>query len=88
MAVDQRNPGSTDWTRPIRKRVAVTASATPFADGECRAIYLGTAGDITMTGINGESVKLKNMAAGVWHPCACTAITVIDNSAADVFIGY
>lgn len=81
-----RNPNGTDWTRPIRRRVAVSASATPF--DECRGIYLGTAGDITMTGVGGESVKLKNMAAGVWHPCACVAITVIDNSAADVFIGY
>lgn len=82
----ERNPNTTDWTRSIRKAVIKTASPTPFE--ECRAVYLGTAGDMTVTFIGGESVEFNNMAAGVWHPLAIVAITVIDNGAADVRVGY
>lgn len=82
----ERNPNTTDWTRPIRRAVVKTASPTLF--DECRAVYLGTGGDLTVTFIDGTSVELNNMVAGVWHPLAVVAITVIDNSAADVRVGY
>ena len=36
----------------------------------------------------GESVTLKNLAAGVWHPIAVIKVTTLANSAADCFSGY
>jgi hypothetical protein len=77
-----------DWNRPIRDAVAVSASAEPLAQGACRAIYLGTAGDLTVTFEDGSSVEFNNLAAGIWHPMSVTHITVIDNSAANVRVGY
>jgi hypothetical protein len=88
MTVDSRNPFSTDWTRPIRRAYTAAASADPLANGECRAIYLGTAGDVTVTGVDGVSWTMKNLAAGVWHPVAATHVTTLANSAADCMVGY
>lgn len=77
-----------DWFRSVSKMVAVSASASPFADGLCRAVYLGTAGDVTFTTLEGDSVTLPNLVAGMWHPIAATHITALANGAADAIIGY
>lgn len=76
------------WNRPVMDAVAVTASADPFAQGMCRALYLGTAGDVTITLRDGSSVTMKNLAAGVWHPVTATHVTALANSAADCLVGY
>ena len=88
MAVADYKAGDSSWNQPIRDAVAITASASALAQGLCRAVYLGTAGDLTVTFLDGSSVEFNNMAAGVWHPMAVTHVTVIDNSAADVRVGY
>lgn len=84
-----RNPSTTDWTRPIIDAVSVSASADPIdaARGACRALYLGTAGDLTVTFIDGTSLTFHNLAAGVWHPMSVTHVTAI-SGAANVRAGY
>lgn len=79
--------GVEGWTKPISRAVGVTASANKLADGLCRAIYLGTSGDLTVTFLDESSVTLHNLAAGVWHPIAVTHITAISN-ATNVRVGY
>ena len=76
------------WFRPVTDAVEVAASASKFEQGMCRALYLGTAGDVTVTFLDGSSVTLKNLAAGVWHPLAITHLTALANSAADPVVGY
>lgn len=79
-------PNSGPWTIPIRSATATSASATEF--DECRALYLGTAGDVTVTFYGGATATFKNLVAGVFHPIACIAVTTLANGAADCYRGY
>lgn len=82
------NYGSDDWVKPIQDIAEVTAGASKLDTFPTRGLYLGTAGDLTVTLIDGTSVTLKNMAAGVWHPIAVTHVTAAANGAADILAGY
>ena len=55
--------------------LAVTASATAFASGPCRGIYIGSAGNITVTDRTGVSTQFVALATGVIHPIQASAIT-------------
>lgn len=68
--------------------VAVTASATAFSGGICRGLYLGTAGDVTITDYANNSVTFTNLAAGVIHPIQARAVTTLANGAAGAIIAY
>ncbi len=74
--------------QPITDAESTTGSASPFERGPCRAIYLGTAGDLTVTFVDGTSLTFHNMAAGVWHPMAVTHVTALANGAANVRVGF
>lgn len=83
MAFSPKNPNTTDWTKPAHDAAAVSASASAIAGGPTRGIYLGTAGDVTVTFLDGSSVTFANMVAGIVHPLAVTHVTALDNGAAD-----
>lgn len=68
------NPYSQDWTRPAGAAFAITASANDLSH-ITRGLYVGTAGDVTVTLEIGDSVTFKNLAAGVIHPIACVKVT-------------
>ena len=69
-----RNPSGTDWTRPAIGAFTITAGASALTR-ETRGLYVGVAGNITVTFRNGESCQFTNLAAGVIHPIACTHVT-------------
>lgn len=71
---------------PTGLLVAVTAGATPFVNGTCRGIYVGTAGNITVTDRGGNSVQFIAIATGVIHPIQATAITAA--TAGSIVIAY
>lgn len=77
------NPADTSWTRPAITARAITASATPIPGGPTRGLYLGTAGSLTVTFVNGDTVTFANLAAGVVHPLSVTHVTA-SVGAADV----
>lgn len=72
---DQSNIPFQRSISPGASYVAVTASATVFATGPCRGIYIGSAGNITVTDRVGNSVQFVALATGVIHPIQATAIT-------------
>jgi len=75
-------------TRPITSADSVTAGASPLSGGLTRGLYLGTAGNVTVTFEDGTSVTMQNLAAGVWHPLQVTHVTALANGAADCLAGY
>ncbi len=72
---------STDWIRPAQGAMVIVPGPAAFYH-TLRGIYVGTAGDVTVTLPSGESVQFKNLAAGVIHPIAATRITAA--TAADI----
>lgn len=64
-----------DNTAPGVDYIGVTASATPFAGGPCRAIYAGSGGDITLLSPRGNSVAFVSIPAGAIIPVQAVSMT-------------
>ena len=75
MADSYKNSPFNRSIAPTGLCVAVSASATAFANGACRGIYAGSSGNITITDLGGNSVQFVSIATGVIHPIQATAIT-------------
>lgn len=73
-------------TSPGALFLAVTAGATPFVNGPCRGIYIGSAGNITVTDRGGVSTQFVALAVGVIHPIQANALTAA--SAGSIVIVY
>lgn len=63
-----------EWTRPAQGAFTVTAGASAL-EHVIRAFYVGVAGDVTVTTLNGESVQFTNCIGGMIYPIAATHIT-------------
>ena len=50
----------------------------------CRAIYVGTSGNIQITDLSGEVVILHSLAAGVVHPICAVKIHATNTTAANI----
>lgn len=57
----------------------ITASADPLAY-QCRAIYVGTGGNVTLTTTRGQSVQFTNVPSGSILPVRCTHVTAASAS--------
>lgn len=68
------NPNTTDWTRPAQGAFTITPGAAALAHA-IRGLYVGGAGNVTVTLPSGESVQFSNLAVGVVHPIAATHVT-------------
>lgn len=49
-----------------------------------RAIYVGGAGDLRVKMINGDTVTLTNLAAGVIYPLRCSRVLATSTTATDL----
>ena len=65
---DERN------TNPGKDAASVTAGV-PFPAGVCRALWVGGAGNITVTMEAGTSVSFNGIQAGTWMPIQCTVVS-------------
>ena len=68
------NPNSTATIRPAQYGFVITAGADALAH-VTRGLYVGVAGDVTVTLDGGDSVQFTNLAAGIVHPLACSHVT-------------
>jgi hypothetical protein len=83
MADDPFRNAPTTMEGPAGGAFAVT-KGTPFAFA-ARALYVGVAGDVTLTTINGEEVTFVGVPAGTTLPVRC--IEVADSGDSDSIIG-
>ena len=63
---------------------AITPSDTVDFDTVCRAIYIGTGGDISFIAASGNTVVLKNTVAGTVMPFRMKRINSTGTTAADL----
>lgn len=72
--------------------VAVTPSDTQdLPNGPTLALYVGADGDVrvTLSGMNdGESITIKNLAAGILHPLSVKRVWQTDTTATDIMAFY
>lgn len=69
-----------DFTAPGADYEVITASPTPFAAGACRALFVGGAGNITVTSPKGNSVQFTGVLAGSILPIQAIAMTATSSS--------
>lgn len=72
-------------TKPIENIVAVTTSdADNLAEGACRGIYVGGAGNVRITTKTGQDVVLHAMAVGVIHWVSAKKIWATNTTATNI----
>ncbi len=69
---------------PATAGVAVTPSDVTVLSQTSRAIYVGTAGDITVTMADGNDVTFANVPAGTILPIRCTYVKSTGTDASDI----
>lgn len=75
-------------TESASKAVAVTPSdATDFTDGECRALYVGGAGNIVAI-VNGSAVTFVGATAGSVLPIRATRVNSTSTTATSIVALY
>lgn len=77
-----------DMRAPLQYVADVTPNDGTDLTYPCRAVYVGVGGHVKYTAIDGGTVTLKNLAAGVWHPIAAKRIWTTGTTATDIVAGY
>ena len=78
-----------DEIRTVRNWKPVTPSDSlllPY--GRCRAIWVGTAGDVNVLNEDGSTQVLPGVLAGMAHPCSTTQILNSSTTAVTILAGY
>lgn len=75
---DRRNGEMTGWESPATRAKAVTVSDTtidPNLYGSCfRGLWVGAAGNVKVTTLDGDEATFIGVAAGTLIPIACTRV--------------
>jgi len=69
---------------PAEHAAAITPDDENNLANSTRGIYVGTAGDLKITTVGGETVTLANVAAGVIHPWRIKRVFSTDTTASDL----
>jgi hypothetical protein len=70
--------------RAVEFDPSVAEDVTPASTG----IYVGVAGDLKVDLVNGGTVVLKDLVAGVWHPIRAKKIYAVGTLATDIVVSY
>jgi hypothetical protein len=68
----------------VRNIFSITPSDVDNLEHPTTGLYVGTEGDVNITTIEGQTVTLKNLASGVWHPIRATKIASTGTTATDI----
>ncbi len=66
----------------------VTPSNTEDLPEFAVAIYIGTTGNLAVRNSRNQTVIMKGIVAGVWHPVRTTRILATNTTATDILIQY
>lgn len=75
-------------TSPASNAVAHTKSDSVSLSDVCRAVYIGTAGDMTVLTADGATVQFKNVPAGTLIPIAIQRVNSTGTTASDFVALY
>lgn len=71
-------------TRPITNGAAVTPDDSNDLAYVTRGIYVGTAGNLKVTLLNGDAITFTSLAAGIIHPIRAKRIWTTGTTAANI----
>jgi len=72
----------------IENTFSITKNDSSNLTYETIGIYVGGSGDLKIDDINGNTVILKNLIGGMWHPIRAKKIYSTDTSATDIVGAY
>jgi hypothetical protein len=75
------------YSDPAINAAAVTPSDTVDLSAVTRAIYVGTAGDLKVTMLGGQTVTFTAAPAG-WHPICATRVFATDTTAEGIVAAW
>jgi len=65
-------------------RAVTPNDSTDFAMGACRALYIGTAGDVSIVDLSGETVVFVGALAGSILPIQTARVNTTGTTASDI----
>ena len=68
----------------VERAFAITPSDADDLSHPTIAIYVGTAGNIKLDLISGDTITLTNLVAGAWHPICATRVYSTDTTATEI----
>lgn len=81
-------PVGTDAIGPIRYLNSVTPNDSADLGSPARALYVGVSGDVAIHDMNGDTVTIVGLAAGVVHPIAAKRVMSTNTTATSILAGY
>lgn len=79
-------PGS--WTAPAWTGFSVTPADSDLPNGVCKAIYVGTGGNVYIMSPAGDIVPFVNVANGTFMPVAAKQIRTTSTTASNIVALY
>jgi hypothetical protein len=83
-----KNPYSTEHTKYAESAFAITPDDNNDLANPTRGIYVGSAGDVAVVMVNGESVTFSTLAAGIVHPIGVKRVKSTGTTAANIIGVY
>lgn len=77
-----------DFSFPAKTFVAVTPSNTANLASVCRALFVGTGGDLAAIGDDGSAVTFKNVPSGAVLPVRTIRVNSTNTTATDIVALY
>lgn len=74
-------------TSPASDAKAVTPSSSALPDGSCRALYVGTAGDVEVTTVDGTTITFSDVTSGVL-PISVSHVLASSTTATNIIALY
>ena len=80
---------ATGLDSPVSYYAAISPSDSTDLPAACRAIWVGVAGDVKLTGVNGNATNFANVPVG-WFPCRAVRVwaTTTGAAATSLVAGY
>lgn len=72
----------------ITKAAAVVPSDTDDLDAAGIGLYVGVAGDVKIDTLEGDTVTMVGLVAGVWHPIQAKRVYATDTTATSILVGW
>lgn len=86
MTIRQREAAG--FEQPARDAKAVTPGSSALASGVCKALYVGTAGDVNVITEAGTTVLFAGVTAGSVLPIRCSHVLSTSTDADDIVALY
>ena len=78
------NIGDRIASMSIVQAISITPNDIEDLTNATTAIFVGVDGDLKVTLVGGQTVVLKNLAAGMWHPICAARVFATGTTATDI----